>query len=160
MKWNPHSLTLITPNPTPSLTTQLTLVYNTYVYPQREEEKDSRMAGFKLGVFYREAHLIGPQESCCSTIGRTQKAVWILAHSLRTSYASKLRSIVVRTRKAGTNVWPLQVPATTQQHQLQQSPRRGASGGGSYWPKTGEHLKKLIKWLTRATLVVNNGVLC
>jgi len=57
------------------------LVYNTYVYPQREEEKDSRMAGFKLGVFYREAHLIGPQESCCSTIGRTQKAVWILAQN-------------------------------------------------------------------------------
>ena len=80
--------------------------------------------------------------------------------SLRTSYASKLRSIVVRTRKAGTNVWPLQVPATTQQHQLQQSPRRGASGGGSSWLRTGEHLKKLIKWLTRATLVVNNGVLC
>ena len=79
LKWNPHSLLLITPNPTPSPNTQLTLVYNTYVYPQREEEKDSRMAGFKLGVFYREAHLIGPQESCCSTIGRTQKAVWILA---------------------------------------------------------------------------------
>ena len=80
VKWNPHSLTLITPNPTPSLTTQLTLVYNTYVYPQREEEKDSRMAGFKLFVFDREAHFIGPQESGCSTIGRSQKAVWILAH--------------------------------------------------------------------------------
>ena len=80
LNWNPHSLLLITPNPTPSPSTQLTLVYNTYVYPQREEEKDSRMAGFKLGVFDREAHLIGPQESCCSTIGRTQKAVWILAH--------------------------------------------------------------------------------
>ena len=79
LNWNPHSLLPITPNPTPSPNTQLTLVYNTYVYPQREEEKDSRMAGFKLGVFYREAHLIGPQESCCSTIGRTQKAVWILA---------------------------------------------------------------------------------
>ena len=38
------------------------------------------MAGFKLGVFDREAHLIGPQESGCSTIGRSQKAVWILAH--------------------------------------------------------------------------------
>ena len=85
MKWNPHSLTLITPNPTLSLTTQLTLVYNTYVYPQREEEKDSRMAGFKLGVFYREAHLIGPQESCCSTIGRAQKVVWILIHSAANS---------------------------------------------------------------------------
>ena len=78
--------------------------------------------------------------------------------SLRTSYASKLRSIVVRTRKAGTNVGPLQVPATTQQHQLQQSPRRGASGGGSSWPKTGEHLKKLIKCVTRAMLVVIKGV--
>ena len=40
------------------------------------------MAGFKLGVFDREAHLIGPQESGCSTIGRSQKAVWILAQAL------------------------------------------------------------------------------
>ena len=38
------------------------------------------MAGFKLFVFDREAHFIGPQESGCSTIGRSQKAVWILAH--------------------------------------------------------------------------------
>ena len=76
---NPHSLTLVTPNPTSSPSTQLFLDYNTYEYPHREEEKDSRMAGFKLGVFYREAHLIGPQESGCSTIGRSQKAVWILA---------------------------------------------------------------------------------
>ena len=37
------------------------------------------MAGFKLFVFDREAHFIGPQESGCSTIGRSQKAVWILA---------------------------------------------------------------------------------
>ena len=80
LNYNPHSLTLVTPNPTSSPSTQLFLVYNTYEYPHREEEKDSRMAGFKLGVFDREAHLIGPQESCCSTIGRSQKAVWILAH--------------------------------------------------------------------------------
>ena len=79
LNYNPHSLTLVTPNPTSSPSTQLFLVYNTYEYPHREEEKDSRMAGFKLGVFDREAHLIGPQESCCSTIGRSQKAVWILA---------------------------------------------------------------------------------
>jgi len=39
------------------------------------------MAGFKLFVFDREAHFIGPQESGCSTIGRSQKAVWILAHN-------------------------------------------------------------------------------
>ena len=55
MNENPHSLLLITPNPTPSPSTQLTLVYNTYVYPHREEERDSKMGGFKLGVFYREA---------------------------------------------------------------------------------------------------------
>ena len=55
LNWNPHSLLLITPNPTPSPSTQLTLVYNTYVYPHREEERDSKMGGFKLGVFYREA---------------------------------------------------------------------------------------------------------
>ena len=79
MNYIPHSLTLVTPNPTSSPSTQLFLVYNTYEYPHREEEKDSRMAGFKLGVFDREAHLIGPQESGCSTIGRSQKAVWILA---------------------------------------------------------------------------------
>ena len=79
LNYIPHSLTLVTPNPTSSPSTQLFLVYNTYEYPHREEEKDSRMAGFKLGVFDREAHLIGPQESCCSTIGRSQKAVWILA---------------------------------------------------------------------------------
>ena len=47
----------ITPNPTPSPSTQLTLVYNTYVYPHREEERDSKMGGFKLGVFYREARI-------------------------------------------------------------------------------------------------------
>ena len=40
------------------------------------------MAGFKLFVFDREAHFIGSQESGCSTIGRSQKAVWILAHHL------------------------------------------------------------------------------
>ena len=79
LNYNPHSLTQVTPNPTSSPSTQLFLVYNTYEYPHMEEEKDSRMAGFKLGVFDREAHLIGPQESCCSTIGRSQKAVWILA---------------------------------------------------------------------------------
>ena len=83
LNWNPHSLLLITPNPTPSPSTQLTLVYNTYVYPHREEEKDSRMAGFKLGVFYKRHVLIGPQESCCSTIGRTQKAVWILIQMVK-----------------------------------------------------------------------------
>ena len=80
LNYNPHSLTQVTPNPTSSPSTQLFLVYNTYEYPHMEEERDSRMAGFKLGVFDREAHLIGPQESCCSTIGRSQKAVWILAH--------------------------------------------------------------------------------
>jgi hypothetical protein len=79
LNYIPHSLTLVTPNPTSSPCTQLFLIYNTYKYPHREEEKDSRMAGFKLGVFDREAHLIGPQESGCSTIGRSQKAVWILA---------------------------------------------------------------------------------
>ena len=55
LNWNPHSLLQINPNPTPLPSTQLTLVYNTYVYPPREEERDSKMGGFKLGVFYREA---------------------------------------------------------------------------------------------------------
>jgi hypothetical protein len=42
---------LITPNPTPLPSTQLTLVYNTYVYSPREEERDSKMDGFKLMYF-------------------------------------------------------------------------------------------------------------
>ena len=57
LNWNPHSLLQINPNPTPLPSTQLTLVYNTYVYPPREEERDSKMGGFKLGVFYREARI-------------------------------------------------------------------------------------------------------
>merc|ERR1712176_1636673 len=57
------------------------------------EERDSRMAGFKLFVFDREAHFIGPQESGCSTIGRSQKAVWILAH-----HASPLRTLCLSAR--------------------------------------------------------------
>ena len=57
MNYNPHSLTLVTPNPTSSPSTQLFLVYHTYEYPHREEEKDSKMGGFKLGVFYREARI-------------------------------------------------------------------------------------------------------
>ena len=54
---NPLSLLQINPNPTPLPSTQLTLVYNTYVYPPREEERDSKMDGFKLGVFYSEARI-------------------------------------------------------------------------------------------------------
>ena len=57
LNWNPHSLLQINPNPTPLPSTQLTLVYNTYAYPPREEERDSKMGGFKLGVFYREARI-------------------------------------------------------------------------------------------------------
>ena len=45
----------ITPNPTPWPSTQLTLVYTHYVYPPREEERDSKMDGFKLDIFNREA---------------------------------------------------------------------------------------------------------
>ena len=55
LNWNPHSLLPITPNPTPWPSTQLTLVYTHYVYPPREEERDSKMDGFKLDIFYREA---------------------------------------------------------------------------------------------------------
>ena len=55
LNWNPHSLLQINPTPTPLPSTQLALVYNSYVYPPREEERDSKMDGFKLGVFYREA---------------------------------------------------------------------------------------------------------
>ena len=101
LNYNPHSLTQVTPNPTSSPSTQLFLVYNTYEYPHMEEEKDSRMAGFKLGVFDREAHLIGPQESCCSTIGRSQKAVWILAQISVSQIRKKLNFCkVLSARKA------------------------------------------------------------
>ena len=55
LNWNPHSLLQINPNPTPLPSTQLTLVYNTYVYPLREEEKDSRMAGFKTGCILQRS---------------------------------------------------------------------------------------------------------
>ena len=55
LNWNPHSLLQINPTPTPWPSTQLTLVYTHYVYPPREEERDSKMDGFKLDIFYREA---------------------------------------------------------------------------------------------------------
>ena len=55
LNWNPHSLLQISPTPTPLPSTQLALVYTPYVYPPREEERDSKMDGFKLDIFYREA---------------------------------------------------------------------------------------------------------
>ena len=55
LNWNPHSLLQINPTPTPWPSTQLALVYTPYVYPPREEERDSKMDGFKLDIFYREA---------------------------------------------------------------------------------------------------------
>ena len=55
VNWNPHSLLQISPTPTPLPSTQLALVYTSYVYPPREEERDSKMDGFKLDIFNREA---------------------------------------------------------------------------------------------------------
>ena len=55
LNWNPHSLLQISPTPTPLPSTQLALVYTPYVYPPREEERDSKMDGFKLDIFNREA---------------------------------------------------------------------------------------------------------
>jgi len=55
LNWNPHSLLQINPTPTPWPSTQLALVYTPYVYPPREEERDSKMDGFKLDIFNREA---------------------------------------------------------------------------------------------------------
>ena len=69
---------LITPNPTPLPSTQLTLVYNTYVYSPREEERDSKMGGFKLGVFYREAGINRSTGELLLYDWSSTKVVWIL----------------------------------------------------------------------------------
>ena len=55
LNWNPHSLLQINPTPTPLPSTQLALVYSSYVYPPRSEERDSKMDGFKLDLFNKEA---------------------------------------------------------------------------------------------------------
>ena len=78
VNWNPHSLLLINPNPTPLPSTQLTLVYNTYVYSPREEERDSKMGGFKLDVFYREAGINRSTGELLLYDWSSTKVVWIL----------------------------------------------------------------------------------
>ena len=55
VNWNPHSLLQISPTPTPLPSTQLALVYTSYVYPPRSEERDSEKDGFKLDIFNKEA---------------------------------------------------------------------------------------------------------
>ena len=55
LNWNPHSLLQISPTPTPLPSTQLALVYSSYVYPPRSEERDSKMDGFKLDLFNKDA---------------------------------------------------------------------------------------------------------
>ena len=55
MNWNPHPLLQISPTSTLVPSTQLALVYSSYVYPPRSEERDSRMDGFKLDLFNKEA---------------------------------------------------------------------------------------------------------
>ena len=52
---NPHSLLQISPTPTLVPSTQLALVYSSYVYPPRSEERDSKMDGFKLDLFNKDA---------------------------------------------------------------------------------------------------------
>ena len=55
LNWNPHSLLQISPTPTPEPSTQLPLVYSSYMYPPRSEERDSEKDGFKLDIFNKEA---------------------------------------------------------------------------------------------------------
>ena len=55
LNWNPHSLLQISPTPTLVPSTQLALVYSSYVYPPSSEERDSRKDGFKLDLFNKEA---------------------------------------------------------------------------------------------------------
>ena len=55
LNWNPHSLLQISPTSTLVPSTQLALVYSSYVYPPSSEERDSRMDGFKLDIFNKEA---------------------------------------------------------------------------------------------------------
>ena len=55
MNWNPPSLLQISPTPTLEPSTQLPLVYSSYMYPPRSEERDSEKDGFKLDIFNKEA---------------------------------------------------------------------------------------------------------
>ena len=55
LNWNPLSLLQISPTPTPEPSTQLPLVYSSYMYPPRSEERDSEKDGFKLDIFNKEA---------------------------------------------------------------------------------------------------------
>ena len=55
LNWNPHSLLQISPTPTLVPSTQLPLVYSSYMYPPRSEERDSEKDGFKLDLFNKEA---------------------------------------------------------------------------------------------------------
>ena len=54
MNWNPLSLLQISPTPTPEPSTQLPLVYSSYMYPPSSEERDSEKDGFKLDLFNTE----------------------------------------------------------------------------------------------------------
>ena len=55
VNWNPPSLLQISPTPTLEPSTQLPLVYSSYMYPPRSEERDSEKDGFKLDIFNKEA---------------------------------------------------------------------------------------------------------
>ena len=54
VNWNPHSLLQISPTPTLVPSTQLPLVYSSYMYPPRSEERDSEKDAFKLDLFSTE----------------------------------------------------------------------------------------------------------
>ena len=55
VNWNPPSLLQISPTPTLEPSTQLPLVYSSYMYPPSSEERDSKKDGFKLDLFNTEA---------------------------------------------------------------------------------------------------------
>ena len=54
LNWNPPSLLQISPTPTLEPSTQLPLVYSSYMYPPSSEERDSKKDGFKLDLFNTE----------------------------------------------------------------------------------------------------------
>ena len=70
LNWNPPSLLQISPTPTLVPSTQLALVYSSYMYPPSSEERDSKKDGFKLDLFNTETGIsMVTGGSCCPVIG-------------------------------------------------------------------------------------------
>ena len=75
LNWNPLSLLQISPTPTPEPSTQLPLVYSSYMYPPSSEERDSEKDGFKLDLFNTETGI-------CMVTGELLPPDWLKQKSV------------------------------------------------------------------------------